>query len=186
VKLEEIPKTVTPAFMSSTPLILGNPQSALRRTVTFASGARRVFSWLKFERWPLQRLAHTQALSRWPGKWPDCEKQPKSTRLTILVTILQASKSGPRWLVQNDRIKPDARERLARIETEARTLARSGNYRSFISIKMMLLASGYSEAHKVFANRWTQFELDRLCQQAQDCCHEGRGLGIKRHFRVRE
>lgn len=34
VKLEEIPKTVTPAFMSSTPLILVNPQSALRRTVT--------------------------------------------------------------------------------------------------------------------------------------------------------
>jgi DNA-binding transcriptional LysR family regulator len=33
VKLEEIPKTVTPAFMSSTPLILGNPESALRRTV---------------------------------------------------------------------------------------------------------------------------------------------------------
>jgi len=34
VKLKEIPKTVTPAFMSSTPLILGNPQSALRRSVT--------------------------------------------------------------------------------------------------------------------------------------------------------
>jgi DNA-binding transcriptional LysR family regulator len=33
-KLKGIPKTVTPAFMSSIPLILGNPQSALCRTVT--------------------------------------------------------------------------------------------------------------------------------------------------------
>jgi hypothetical protein len=76
-------------------------------------------------------------------------------------------------------MKPDARERLARIETEARTLARSGNYRSFISIKVLLLARGYLEAHKIFANRWTQFELDRLCQHAQDCCHEqARELGL--------
>jgi hypothetical protein len=76
-------------------------------------------------------------------------------------------------------MKPDARERLARIETEARTLARSGNYRSFTSIKMLLLARGYLEAHKIFANRWAQFELDRLCQQAQDCCHEqARELGL--------
>jgi hypothetical protein len=64
-------------------------------------------------------------------------------------------------------MKPDTRERLARIETEARTLARSGNYQSFSPIKSLLLSHGYPEAHKVFANRWTQFELDRLCQQAQ-------------------
>jgi hypothetical protein len=65
-------------------------------------------------------------------------------------------------------MKTGAQERLARIETEARTLARSGKYRSFILIKMLLLARGHSEAHKVFANKWTQFELDRLCRQAQD------------------
>jgi hypothetical protein len=64
-------------------------------------------------------------------------------------------------------MKPDTRERLARVETEARTLARSGNHRSFSSIKMLLLTHGYSEVHKVFANRWTQCEVDRLCQQAQ-------------------
>jgi hypothetical protein len=65
-------------------------------------------------------------------------------------------------------MKPDTRERLARIETEARNLARSGNHHSFSSIKMQLLTRGYPEANKVFANRWTQYELDRLCRQAQD------------------
>jgi hypothetical protein len=64
-------------------------------------------------------------------------------------------------------MKPDTRERLARIETEARTLARSGKYLGFTSIKSVLLAHGYPEARKVFANRWTQSELDRLCQQAR-------------------
>jgi hypothetical protein len=64
-------------------------------------------------------------------------------------------------------MKPDMRERLARIETEARTLARSGNYYGFSSIKNLLLTRGYPEANKVFANRWTQSELDRLCRQAQ-------------------
>ena len=64
-------------------------------------------------------------------------------------------------------MKPETRERLARIETEARTLARSGNYHGFSSIKHLLLAHGYPEAQKVFANRWTQSELDRLCRQAR-------------------
>jgi hypothetical protein len=58
-------------------------------------------------------------------------------------------------------------QRLARIETEARTLARSGEHRSFNSIEMILLARGFQEAHKIFANRWSQSELDRLCHQAQ-------------------
>jgi hypothetical protein len=64
-------------------------------------------------------------------------------------------------------MKPDTRERVARIETKARTLARSGGHFSFSSIRSALLAEGYPEAHKVFANRWTQYELDRLCQQAR-------------------
>jgi len=63
-------------------------------------------------------------------------------------------------------MKPDMRDRLARIETEARTLARSGNHYGFSSIKNLLLTRGYPEANKVFANRWTQSELDRLCKQA--------------------
>jgi hypothetical protein len=32
---------------------------------------------------------------------------------------------------------------------------------------MALLTRGFQEAHKVFANRWSQAEVDRLCQQAQ-------------------
>ena len=58
-------------------------------------------------------------------------------------------------------------ESLARIETEARKLARSGQYQSFISIELALLARGYRDAAKVFANPWTQHELDRICEQAR-------------------
>jgi hypothetical protein len=57
-------------------------------------------------------------------------------------------------------------ERFARIETEARKLARSGQHRWSHSIEMALLARGYRDAPRVFANRWTQCELDRLCEQA--------------------
>ena len=59
------------------------------------------------------------------------------------------------------------RERVARIETEARRLARSGQHSGFRSIERTLSAGGYREAPRVFANRWTQYELDRLCEQAQ-------------------
>ena len=58
-------------------------------------------------------------------------------------------------------------QRLARIETEARTLARSGDHPSFSSIEFILLARGYEEAHKVFSNRWSQAEVDRICRQAR-------------------
>jgi hypothetical protein len=55
----------------------------------------------------------------------------------------------------------------ARIETVARELARSGRYEGFSPIEMALLTRGYRDAPKVFANRWTQSELDRLCQLAR-------------------
>jgi hypothetical protein len=58
------------------------------------------------------------------------------------------------------------RERLARIETEARTLARSGEFGSSRSVELALVAKGYTEAHKIFANRWTRSEIDRLCELA--------------------
>jgi hypothetical protein len=58
-------------------------------------------------------------------------------------------------------------ERLARIETEARTLARSGQYFSSRSIRLALVASGFVEAPLLFRNLWTRSELDRLCQQAR-------------------
>jgi hypothetical protein len=64
-------------------------------------------------------------------------------------------------------MKRGLRQRLACIETEARVLARSGKFHSFSSIEMALLSRGFPEAHKVFANRWSQSEVDRLCQQAQ-------------------
>lgn len=58
-------------------------------------------------------------------------------------------------------------ESFARIETEARRLARSGKYQSFISIELTLLARGYRDAPRVFANPWTRHELDRICEQAR-------------------
>jgi hypothetical protein len=57
-------------------------------------------------------------------------------------------------------------DQRARIESEARRLARSGEYCSFRSIHLTLVARGFEEAAKVFANRWTSSELDRLCEQA--------------------
>jgi hypothetical protein len=58
------------------------------------------------------------------------------------------------------------RKRLARIETEARKLARSGAFYDFRSIQCELRANGFLEVDKVFSNRWTQSELDRLCRKA--------------------
>jgi len=57
-------------------------------------------------------------------------------------------------------------DQVAQIETEARKLARSGKYRSFRSIQTVLQARGLPKVPKVFANRWTCTELDRLCEQA--------------------
>jgi hypothetical protein len=57
-------------------------------------------------------------------------------------------------------------ERLALIESKARAYARSGDHRDFSSIEALLIIEGYSEARKLFANRWTQEELNRICRQA--------------------
>jgi hypothetical protein len=40
-------------------------------------------------------------------------------------------------------MKPGMLDQLAQIETEARKLARSGEYRGFRSIQMVLLARGF-------------------------------------------
>ena len=69
-------------------------------------------------------------------------------------------------------MKPGVLDRLAHVETEARKMARSGEYRNSGSIHMALLAIGVVEASRLFSNRWTCSELDRLCRQAQ----ETRGL----------
>jgi hypothetical protein len=55
----------------------------------------------------------------------------------------------------------------ARLETEARQLAHSGQYRNSAAIERELLARGYPNIERFFANRWTQSELDRLCRQAE-------------------
>jgi hypothetical protein len=57
-------------------------------------------------------------------------------------------------------------ERLAQIETEARKLARSGNYSNATSIELARLVEGYRAASKLFVNRWTHSEIERLCEQA--------------------
>jgi hypothetical protein len=57
-------------------------------------------------------------------------------------------------------------DQLAAIETEARRLARSGQYQGFGSIQMALMVRGFTKVPKVFANRWTCSELDRLCERA--------------------
>jgi hypothetical protein len=64
------------------------------------------------------------------------------------------------------KMKLGTRDRLAHIETEARRLARSGEHRGFKSIEIVLLSRGYREARRIFANRWTCSELERICEQS--------------------
>ena len=64
-------------------------------------------------------------------------------------------------------MKSSKLDRFAEIETEARKLARSGDYRGFASIQAALLERGFAEASRLSRNRWTCLELDRLCQQAR-------------------
>jgi hypothetical protein len=55
----------------------------------------------------------------------------------------------------------------ARIESEARKLARSGEHSRWRSIERALAArTDFTEVPYVFANAWTRAELDRLCRQA--------------------
>jgi hypothetical protein len=56
---------------------------------------------------------------------------------------------------------------LAQIETEARRMARTGIYPGFREIAARLRVRGYVEAPKVFANPWTQHEIDRLCDMSR-------------------
>ena len=54
-------------------------------------------------------------------------------------------------------------ERYAQIETEARRMAKTGIYLGYRAIASRLVDRGYAEAPKLFRNRWTQQEIDRLC-----------------------
>ena len=65
-------------------------------------------------------------------------------------------------------MRPRQSTERARIETEARKLAHSGRHGGWRSIERALMSQGgFSELAYVFANKWTRFELDRLCLQAQ-------------------
>ena len=55
----------------------------------------------------------------------------------------------------------------ALIETRARNLARSGKHWSSASIKAALKSQGFEGVNKLFDNRWTRSELDRICEQAR-------------------
>jgi hypothetical protein len=53
---------------------------------------------------------------------------------------------------------------IGRLETEARRMARSGAFVGFHAVQRRLLDTGFVEAQKLFKNRWTQAEIDRLCR----------------------
>jgi hypothetical protein len=56
-------------------------------------------------------------------------------------------------------------ERIAKIELRARELARSGQHKSHLTIRLVLM-NLYPEARSVFRNKWQQYEIDRLCEHA--------------------
>ena len=65
-------------------------------------------------------------------------------------------------------MRAGVKEERARIESEARKLARSGEHNGWWSIQAALSTQGrFTQIPRVFANLWTCLELDRLCQQAQ-------------------
>jgi hypothetical protein len=65
-------------------------------------------------------------------------------------------------------MRPGMAEERARVESEARRLAHSGEHDGWWSIKLALLAQGqFTQVSYVFKNPWTCSELDRLCQQAR-------------------
>jgi hypothetical protein len=85
-----------------------------------------------------------------------------SIRINIARVLLA---TGGR-LCEGSNMRPGPQsDRHARIETEARRLARSGVHYNHNSVRAVLLSQGFSESHKVFANRWTCSELDRICEQ---------------------
>jgi hypothetical protein len=56
----------------------------------------------------------------------------------------------------------------ARVESEARRLANSGDYTGWHSIERALLDQNYfAQVPYVLGNEWTQSELDRLCRLAR-------------------
>jgi hypothetical protein len=94
------------------------------------------------------------------GRMPASSQLHRGTDLAERIEPIRKSMESPK-------MRRSMWNRLARIETEARRLARSGNYQSFESIEQALLIDGYCETPKLFRNRWTQLELNRICQEAR-------------------
>jgi hypothetical protein len=82
----------------------------------------------------------------------------------VLASSLQSGKQGK---MRRSSFGPRKIEKLAALETAARTLARSGKYRGYKTVEMALVASGFANAAEIFTNRWTCSEINRLCEQAQ-------------------
>jgi hypothetical protein len=56
----------------------------------------------------------------------------------------------------------------ARVESEARRLAHSGDYTGWRSIERALLTQNcFTQVSYILGNEWTQSELDRLCHLAR-------------------
>jgi hypothetical protein len=75
---------------------------------------------------------------------------------------------------ENPTMKLGLQDRLGRIETAARTLARSGRYLRSDPIEKVLLSQDTNlqlEIRKLFSNKWTRSEIDRLCDRAIGNCY---------------
>jgi hypothetical protein len=46
-------------------------------------------------------------------------------------------------------------------------MARSGKYRSHVEIRTVLERAGVELTAQIFKNRWSQTEIDRLCDRAR-------------------
>jgi hypothetical protein len=77
------------------------------------------------------------------------------------------TRQGPRTAKVGQPVKAGMLAQRARIESEARKLAHSGDHSGWRSIERALLSRSLTQVPYVFANAWTRSELDRLCRQAR-------------------
>ena len=100
------------------------------------------------------------------GNCPSSGSQIRAEKLAMVLhpTVTgDVSDEGGDWPM-----RAGVKEERARIESEARKLARSGDHNSWWSIRAALLAQGrFTQISYIFGNLWTCLELDRLCQKAQ-------------------
>jgi hypothetical protein len=93
-------------------------------------------------------------LARRPARGIPVPKRVGGVGISLATSSLNGMEAG---------MKRD-RGQIPYLETKARQLARTGKYPHWRSIQAALLSEGFSEAQKLFANRWTQAEVDRICE----------------------